>query len=167
MKTNLDIVIDVAYKYAKFWYEILCIVGYTEMTKSDKIGRFEIYILRSTCLLFLCSPEYKVFKHDYLHICGINSWLHPNIFFILFLKLGNMIFFKGSLVPICTKSQLIVAYIKYNKNGHLLVCRSVISADKTAATVKAWDRHPSSFASINVLDSEGSRGSSVQDFHSI
>ena len=53
------------------------------------------------------------------------------------------------------------------KKGHLLVCRSVISADKTAATVNVWDRHPSSFASINVLEREGSRGSSVHNFHSI
>jgi len=36
----------------------------------------------------------------------------------------------------------------------------VVSADNMAATVKAWDKQPFSFASIKVLESEGSSGSS-------
>jgi hypothetical protein len=32
----------VFYKYAKFYYKILCIVSYTKKKKSDKICRFEI-----------------------------------------------------------------------------------------------------------------------------
>jgi hypothetical protein len=35
------------------------------MTKSDKTSRFEIYILRSRRLLFLCSLKYKVFEQDF------------------------------------------------------------------------------------------------------
>jgi hypothetical protein len=37
MKINQDMINDVIYKYAKFYYEILCIVGYTKLTKSEKI----------------------------------------------------------------------------------------------------------------------------------
>ena len=37
-----------------------------------------------------------------------------------------------------------------------------VSADSIAVTVKAWDKHPSSFASIKVLESEGSNGSSAE-----
>jgi hypothetical protein len=37
MKINLDIVNDVTYRNAKFSYEMNCIVGYTKITKSDKI----------------------------------------------------------------------------------------------------------------------------------
>jgi hypothetical protein len=84
MKINLGIVNDVTYKHAKFYYEILCIVSYTKITKSGKICRFEIYILRSRRLSFLCSLNCKVFDHDFLHVCGINSWLHTNFFFNFF-----------------------------------------------------------------------------------
>jgi hypothetical protein len=54
MKINQDIVNDVIYTYAKFYYEFFCIVGYTKITKSGKIYRFEVYILRSRLLSFLC-----------------------------------------------------------------------------------------------------------------
>jgi hypothetical protein len=37
MKINLNIVNDVTYKYAIFFYKILYIVGYTKITKYDKI----------------------------------------------------------------------------------------------------------------------------------
>ena len=37
---------------------------------------------------------------------------------------------------------------------------SVVSADNVAATVRASDKQPCSFASIKVLDSEGSKGRS-------
>lgn len=37
----------------------------------------------------------------------------------------------------------------------------MVSADNIAATVKAWDKQPCSFASIKVLDNEGSSGSSA------
>jgi hypothetical protein len=73
MKINQDMVNDVIYKYAKFYYEILCIMGYTKITKYGKIYRFKVYILRSRRLLFLCSLKYKVFEQDFLHIGGINS----------------------------------------------------------------------------------------------
>lgn len=36
-----------------------------------------------------------------------------------------------------------------------------VSADNMAAIVKAWDKQPYSLASINVLESEGSKGSSA------
>jgi hypothetical protein len=41
MKINLDIINDVTYKHAKFYYEILYTVGYTKIKKSNKICRFE------------------------------------------------------------------------------------------------------------------------------
>jgi hypothetical protein len=80
MKINQDIVNDVIYKYVKFHYEILCIAGYTKITKFGKVYRFELYILRSRRLLFLCSPKYNVFEQEFLHVGGINSWLYTNIF---------------------------------------------------------------------------------------
>jgi hypothetical protein len=60
MKINLDIINDATYKHAKFYYEILYTVGYTKIKKSNKVCRFEIYILRSRHLPVLCSPKYKV-----------------------------------------------------------------------------------------------------------
>lgn len=36
-----------------------------------------------------------------------------------------------------------------------------VSADNMAAIVKAWGKQPYSLASINVLESEGSKGSSA------
>lgn len=38
---------------------------------------------------------------------------------------------------------------------------NVVSADNIAATVKASEKQPHSFASINVLEREGSKGSSA------
>jgi hypothetical protein len=72
MKINLDIVNDVIYKYANIDYEILCIMGYTKITKSDKTYRFKIYILLSRYLLFLCSSKYNVFEHDCFHVLWDN-----------------------------------------------------------------------------------------------
>jgi hypothetical protein len=43
---------------------------------------------------------------------------------------------------------------------HLRPGSSVVSADNMAATLRAWDKQPQSFASIKVLESEGSSGSS-------
>jgi hypothetical protein len=37
MKINLDIINDVTYEHANFQCEIICIMGYTIMTKSNKI----------------------------------------------------------------------------------------------------------------------------------
>jgi hypothetical protein len=91
MKINLDIVNHVTCKHAKLYYKIICIVGYTNITKSDKFVDLKIDILRSIRLLFLYNTKYDVFEHDFLHVCGINSWLHVNIFYI-FLKLRNMVF---------------------------------------------------------------------------
>jgi hypothetical protein len=50
MKINLDIVNNITYKYAKFYYEILYIIGYTKITKSDKICIFEMYVLSHFCV---------------------------------------------------------------------------------------------------------------------
>jgi hypothetical protein len=52
MKINLDIVKDVTYKYAKLYYEILCIVGYTKIKNLRKFVDFKIYILKSRLLSF-------------------------------------------------------------------------------------------------------------------
>jgi hypothetical protein len=41
MKINLDVVNNVTYKHAKYYYKILCVVGYTKIIKSDKIYRFK------------------------------------------------------------------------------------------------------------------------------
>jgi hypothetical protein len=66
-------------------------VGYIKIIQSDKNVDLKIYILRSTRLSFLCSPKYKAFEHDFLHICAINSCLQPNMFSII-LKTQNKIF---------------------------------------------------------------------------
>jgi hypothetical protein len=84
MKINMHIVKDVTYKYAKLYYEILCIVGYKKITNLIKFVELKIYVPRSTRLSFLCSPKYKVFEHDIFHVCGINSWLHPDFCFQIF-----------------------------------------------------------------------------------
>jgi hypothetical protein len=72
------------------------------MTKSDKFGDLNIYILKTTRLSFLFSQKYKVFAIDILHVFGINHWLHP-ILFSIFLELLNVIFeflkLEGSVVP--------------------------------------------------------------------
>jgi hypothetical protein len=60
VKINPDIVNDVTCRHEIFYYKILCIVIYTKITKSDKIRRFKVYILRSTHLSFLCSPNYNL-----------------------------------------------------------------------------------------------------------
>jgi hypothetical protein len=57
----MDIVNDVTYIYAKFYYEILYIVGYPELTKSDNIIDLKICILRYICFTFFSNPKYKVF----------------------------------------------------------------------------------------------------------
>jgi hypothetical protein len=84
MKINPNIVNDVISRHEKFHNKILCIVIYTKITKSSKICRFKVYILRSTHLTFLCSPNYKAFELDFLHVSGINSWLQPNFCFNFF-----------------------------------------------------------------------------------
>lgn len=50
----------------------------------------------------------------------------------------------------------------YHKQTNPLTGSRVVSADNIATTVKAWDKQPLSFASINVLDNDGSSGSSVE-----
>jgi hypothetical protein len=47
MKINMGIVNVVTYKRAKNYYKFLYIIGYTNITKYDKICRLNIYILRS------------------------------------------------------------------------------------------------------------------------
>jgi hypothetical protein len=54
--------------------------GYTKVTNYGKICRFENIYNRSTCLSYLCSPKYKVFEYELLHVCVINRWLHLHIF---------------------------------------------------------------------------------------
>jgi hypothetical protein len=92
MKINLDIVNDVTYKHVKFqYYKIRYIMGYTKIKNYGNICRFENIYNRSTRLSFLCSPKYKIFEYEILHIYRIKSWLYSNIFHN-FLKLKNMIF---------------------------------------------------------------------------
>jgi hypothetical protein len=73
MKINLNIVKDVTYKCAKFYYEILYIMGYTKIINLIKFVDLKIDVLRSRRLSFLCRPKDKAFEHDLLHACGINS----------------------------------------------------------------------------------------------
>jgi hypothetical protein len=74
MRTNLVIVNDVTFKDAISYKDVFVIVCYTKITKSDKICRFRnIHTQIYRCLSFLCSSKYKVFKHDFMHVCGINS----------------------------------------------------------------------------------------------
>jgi hypothetical protein len=63
LKTILDIVNYISYKHAKSQCDILFIMGYTKMTKSDIFWRFENMILRYTLLLILCSLKYTFFKN--------------------------------------------------------------------------------------------------------
>lgn len=51
-------------------------------------------------------------------------------------------------------------YIKVFRGINLRVPSNVVSADNIAAMVKAWDKQLYSFASIKVLEREGSNGSS-------
>jgi hypothetical protein len=51
MKINPDIVNDVTCRHEKIHNKILCIVIYTKITKSNKICRFNVYILRSTTIV--------------------------------------------------------------------------------------------------------------------
>jgi hypothetical protein len=43
---------------------------YTKITKYNKTCRFEIYILRFTCLSFLCSSKYKVIWTCFFALCS-------------------------------------------------------------------------------------------------
>jgi hypothetical protein len=60
------------------WNSLYCRLH--KKTKSVKIWRFEIYIPRSTCLLFLCSPELFVFEIKILHVYETIHWLTPWFF---------------------------------------------------------------------------------------
>jgi hypothetical protein len=73
MKINIDIVNDVIYKHEFFYYEIHCIVVYKKIIKFGENVDLKIYLLRSTRLLFLWIPKYKVFEHEFLQVCGTNS----------------------------------------------------------------------------------------------
>jgi hypothetical protein len=92
MKINVYIVNDVTYNHEISYYEILCIVGYAKIIKFDKKCRFE-NIVTQILAFFLCSPKIKVFKPYFLHVYGIYSWLHANIFKKNCLKLRNIIFY--------------------------------------------------------------------------
>jgi hypothetical protein len=70
MKINQDKLNDFIYKYANFYYEILCIVGYTKITKSDKIYRFEVYILRSRRLPFFVAQNTKYLNNIFCMLVG-------------------------------------------------------------------------------------------------
>jgi hypothetical protein len=72
MKIYPDIVNDVTYKHAKFYYEIRYIMGYKKITNCGNICRFENIYNRSKCLVFLCSKKYKVFEYGFLHVHRIN-----------------------------------------------------------------------------------------------
>jgi hypothetical protein len=65
-----------------FLYEILYIISYIKKSKSVEIWRSEICIPRSTCLLFLCNPEFFVFEIEILHIYATIHWLCHDFFLI-------------------------------------------------------------------------------------
>ena len=62
----------VSYKIAKYQLEMVCILSYTKIIKSNKFGDLKICILRSTLFTFLCNSEYKIFETDFLHVCNIH-----------------------------------------------------------------------------------------------
>ena len=66
---------------------------------------------------------------------------------------------QGNTIPLHTDME---GNRKERKQGYLRPGSNVVSADNMAATVKAWDKQPYSFASSSVLDKEGSSGSSAQ-----
>jgi hypothetical protein len=65
LKIILDIVSDLTYKHENFQREIPCIMGYTINENLIKFEDLNIYIVSSTCLSFLCSQKYEVFKIDF------------------------------------------------------------------------------------------------------
>jgi hypothetical protein len=84
-------------------------MGYTKMTKSDKFGDLNIYILRSSRLSFLYSQKYKVFGIDILQVYGINHWQHPKKIEFFESKYGFQILKQaGSLVLRSQKSLLLI-----------------------------------------------------------
>jgi hypothetical protein len=64
-KKNLHIVDDVTYKHMQIFNTNSLYYGLHKMIKSGKNCRFEIYMLKSSNLLFLCSLEYKVVEHNF------------------------------------------------------------------------------------------------------
>jgi hypothetical protein len=72
MNINLDIINGVTYTHANFDTKLFVLWAY-KILKYDKNYRFENINNQIDTFLFLCSLDYKVFEHDYSHICGINS----------------------------------------------------------------------------------------------
>jgi hypothetical protein len=70
MKINLGIVNDVTFNHAKFYYEILCIIAYTKITKSDKICRF----------------KYTYSDLDACHFCIAQYTKYLNMIFCMFVR---------------------------------------------------------------------------------
>jgi hypothetical protein len=69
MKPNLDIVSCIIQACEFLIQAYVCIMRYAKMTKSDNIRTWNICMLRSTCLSFLCILEYQVFESDFIHVC--------------------------------------------------------------------------------------------------
>jgi hypothetical protein len=84
MKTNLDIINDVTYKHKKKSTRNSLFRGLHKNEKSDKICRYEYMHSDLDVCDFGVAQEYRAFKIVILLVCGINSWLHPNMFFLLF-----------------------------------------------------------------------------------
>jgi hypothetical protein len=58
----------------------------TQKVKKSNISCiFGKYIFGS-CLNFLCSPNYNVFEHDFMHFYKINSWFHRTFFLFELIK---------------------------------------------------------------------------------
>jgi hypothetical protein len=98
--------------------------GLEKMIESDIGCRFEKYILGSTCLFYFCSPNYKLFEHDFLLVFEKNSWLHPSIFIFFETDKGNFEFFKttrslvlGSQKNCCQINNLDTRVGLVNRNG--------------------------------------------------
>jgi hypothetical protein len=53
----MDIDKDVTYKYANFYYKILCIVGYTKNKKSDKFIDLKIYTYSDLDIYLFCVAQ--------------------------------------------------------------------------------------------------------------
>jgi hypothetical protein len=68
-----------------------------KIIKYDKNYRFEnIHTQIDTFFIFWGSLAYKVFEQDFSHICGINSWQHPNIFIQIETSKCGFHFFKAT-----------------------------------------------------------------------
>jgi hypothetical protein len=84
------------------------------------------YILR--CLSNLCSQKYKIFEHDFLHVCGIYSWLHASIFFN-FLKNSETWFFLKNEITNAHVHQIFLSSGQTRHSGSIFLHKSGTNED--------------------------------------